>query len=815
MGKIKLPKSLTRLLFPKKKKSKHHVPLTVIDEGSDLKPEVLKPVKGEDGLEINGGNDNKEGAVSNVRDKAAGGKDAAARQQAYEDSVGLHLSALDSPKSAGDAPTAGSKGVRMSFVPMGSNMEEVCKISSVQFSFDEDDASFVSDAEDDKPKDGIKEVVPDLSDGESSPEESTPEEAVVESKLDAVESESNANEVSSLVESNSGQPTNDHPDAKKGLIANQKSSTNTDINSKPTEINIKTTNLSDTNEEDIPDLPEIDTSTTLNTTQSTQNEDPIPDLPVVSPLSSPTRCTNPAAERARKKAIARQKRILSKCEERLNALSGTAEATLELSKSVDRRSDGSIANRARSKPKDVKEKKSFSTVVFYERPNQATEEIDLFQKQLSVSPLASPTATSIDQDGFPINNSPSPTSLSLGPIPFFILLLDPKSRIFELIEINDASPSSSIGDILKSIGEKCTDERLSEMYYVGLCRPSDRVEFLDLGAAAFPNTASSQQILENDVLVAILEDSTGFQMTKISKPILKNAKFRDMIRRRRKGKKKASTHVEIIDAVETKEAPVDSLEAKKEKYDSLCKKLENLSKKLHQVDEEIMAGEVAIQTSSEQPSVLAPKLAVDTSASDTAEATGTEVAYRMSPKMVASELAQHIEDIFADHDVEILAVDADDDESDDESFVSARSHKSTRSARSIKRMEVAKQRRQLRANTNLFESNDDNALALQIEAMAVEAEEAFESRHGKKPIKQPEPAEDIYEIPDVEEYDMIEELNDDGVAAIPEEMNSSDILDTMKSLTRGSTVVDVSNCSAEQKEALSRNFLNTSTSMGK
>ena len=64
----------------------------------------------------------------------------------------------------------------------------------------------------------------------------------------------------------------------------------------------------------------------------------------------------------------------------------------------------------------------------------------------------------------------------------------------------------------------------------------------------------------------------------------------------------------------------------------------------------------------------------------------------MTPKMVAFELAHHIEDIFADHDVEILAVDADEDEgdSDDDTFVSARSRRSARSTRSVRSLMMAK-----------------------------------------------------------------------------------------------------------------------------
>ncbi|KAL7485449.1 hypothetical protein ACHAW6_011053 [Cyclotella cf. meneghiniana] len=581
------------------------------------------------------------------------------------------------------------------------------------------------------------------------------------------------------------------------------------------------------------------------------------------PTNMSDRLTSPSAERARLKALARQKRILSKCEERLNALTGTASATLEEAtrnsfplnrKTKEKQLKAEKEKRLNSTDNANKneEKKKFSTIVFYERPNQSenTPEMNLFTEKIE-RPLSPITASSeeappnderavIDQDGFPIGKAiPAPLARGNTPIPFFMLLLDPKSRIFELIEIDDAPLSSSVGDILRLIPAKCTDARLLQMRYVGLCRPSDRVEFIDLRSPAFQkienfltDVARQEQqqkcILENDLLVAMLDGSSGFQMCKISKPILKNDKFRDMIRRRRRGNGKETMSVKSVQIVNacqeegTHPSPLAAApttpQEKKEKYNALCKKLEFLSKKLHQVDEEIMAGGVTLVEGTAM--ATSQSVALD---AETAPTPTQEVAYRMSPKMVATELAQHIEDIFADHDVEILAIDADDDddeESDDGTFVSARSHKSTRSIKSVQsliatQIEIVaskqRSRGKRRNNTSLFESNEDNALALQIEAMAVQADEAFEQRHGKKLVQRDDSQEEIYEIPDMPED--IEDSYEEGIDVIPEEFESSDILNTMKSLTRGSTTVDVSNCTPCQKEAFSRNFLNTSTSM--
>lgn len=734
MGKIKLPKSLLRVLFPKSKKKK--------SSSADLYPIAEKSVSKSVVVD---GHSVEKGAISSIIVNSP------------DNDVALQPAASSSPT-----------------VAMSCSNESPVNIVSMQFSFDDiDDASYASDK-------GKK---------------------VVEIPQDSVESQSTANNVT-VEESTAGNKD------EKLMTAEPKDAAAVEKETESGNIN----NVSDI------------------TNESEDNPPSLPSSPARVQLVPLPNHSSPAAQRARQKALARQKRILSKCEERLNALSGTAEATLE-DASIKTGNDKKKLIREKQKAKlnldrveKPKEDKQFSTIVFYES-NQAEGEINLFDNEQPLSPLSATSDMNdspnnvIDQQGFPVGQVDAPPPCDT-PIPFFVLLLDPKSRIFELVEIDDADKSYTVKQVLECIPAKCTDERLLNMNYIGLCRPADRAEFTDLTALAFKPSiesclASNECIMENDVLVAILQDSTGFQMCKISKPILKNGKFRDMIRKRRKGKKpRGDKSVEIID--ETKVPAVikapPTAEEKKEKYDTLCKKLETLSKKLHQVDEEIMAGGVTLQ---DKPAAAqATELTVNT----VTEAPNQEVAYRMSPKMVATELAQHIENIFADHDVEILAVDADeDDESDDGTFVSARSHKSARSVRSLmaKQMELAtsKQstRRQRAKNASLFESNDDNALALQIEAMAVQAEEAFGSRHGRKSVEVAK--EDVYDVPDMP--DVIDaSYENEGMDVIPEEFESSDILDTMKSLTRGSAVMDVSNCTPSQKEAFSRNFLNTSTSMG-
>ena len=101
----------------------------------------------------------------------------------------------------------------------------------------------------------------------------------------------------------------------------------------------------------------------------------------------------------------------------------------------------------------------------------------------------------------------STPSSDCGPTSFFVLLLCPTSRIFELVEVNGdgsgegekPSPSdsalSTVGDVLRAASANCTDDRLSSMEFVGLVRPKDRAEFTSMDAMAF---ASSESPAEDD-----------------------------------------------------------------------------------------------------------------------------------------------------------------------------------------------------------------------------------------------------------------------------------------------------------------------------
>lgn len=548
--------------------------------------------------------------------------------------------------------------------------------------------------------------------------------------------------------------------------------------------------------------------------------------------------SSPSRDEARRRAIARQQRILSQASTRFQALSETAtidttefaycspphlqrrrwqqhigrqtrpQAVGDGNQKVTPSPQGqSIIGLPPRQPGQLPQtNKNYSSVVFYDSTptrDLATPSNSNNNSSISIGDsskhqegkFSSPTCVADFEASTPghgskgagsskqvasSSNSNCPSTSTYNNIHFFILLLCPNSRIFEVIELSDAPLDSNVGDVLKLIPQHVTDGRLLKKKYIGLCRPADRTEFIDLALPAFLSKKDSQGedctpfdfIHENDVLVAILKGSTCYQMSKISKPILKNPKFKEMIRRRRRQsaadkaarKKKRKSKKRHDDKLKspTKEIyvpddcsvvsgitcakPVRSRSRGGEDPTSLSKMLETLSKKLHEVEEEGGAYLPDCDTSSMGGSSKQRSVSTDL---DEAKRKGQNNGFKMSPKMIAMELAQTIEDIFANNNVELVAVDVDDNDEDDsridvdddddsDTFVSARSHRTRSTVATLKSTKMPRSivTSNYRTKTSprqfkFTETMEDNALAAQIEAMAAQADAAFEDR-GKK-----------------------------------------------------------------------------------
>jgi hypothetical protein len=134
-------------------------------------------------------------------------------------------------------------------------------------------------------------------------------------------------------------------------------------------------------------------------------------------------------------------------------------------------------------------------------------------------------------------------------IKVFLLLLQPKAKIFELIQIFFPPSVTTIGDILHLIPANATEKALGSQQYIGLVRPRRRSkEYTNLSVMASGNSAS-MGITHGEILIAIPESCEARYMIGISKQILANPRIRTLL-------DKSSSSLRVSTAVREKGMPM-------------------------------------------------------------------------------------------------------------------------------------------------------------------------------------------------------------------------------------------------------------------
>jgi len=115
----------------------------------------------------------------------------------------------------------------------------------------------------------------------------------------------------------------------------------------------------------------------------------------------------------------------------------------------------------------------------------------------------------------------------------FLLLLQPQSKIFELIQLIYEPQNTTVGDIIEMIPSNATEPALGSQDYLGLCRPKTQEELLDknmLASESRPGIPSAKISL-GEILVAIPEGFSGTDVSSLSKQILSNPKIVKLLKR--------------------------------------------------------------------------------------------------------------------------------------------------------------------------------------------------------------------------------------------------------------------------------------------
>jgi hypothetical protein len=102
-----------------------------------------------------------------------------------------------------------------------------------------------------------------------------------------------------------------------------------------------------------------------------------------------------------------------------------------------------------------------------------------------------------------------------------LLLMDPKTRRFELLQLEFDSLKALVSDVLNQIPVSVTEESLRKQKYTGICSKSAMVMTPEKLLATFCHG--------NDVLVAVPDGVTAQECTRLAKPILGDTKVMSMV----------------------------------------------------------------------------------------------------------------------------------------------------------------------------------------------------------------------------------------------------------------------------------------------
>ena len=122
----------------------------------------------------------------------------------------------------------------------------------------------------------------------------------------------------------------------------------------------------------------------------------------------------------------------------------------------------------------------------------------------------------------------------------FVLLIQPKNRIFELIRIHYDPSMTTLKQLVEMIPENCTDKELSTQPYLGFCRPNARsssnkaLTNLSLTASVMARDGSCARIACGEVLAAIPEGFTYKETQVLAKHIMKNPKMQKLLSKKKK-----------------------------------------------------------------------------------------------------------------------------------------------------------------------------------------------------------------------------------------------------------------------------------------
>ena len=116
----------------------------------------------------------------------------------------------------------------------------------------------------------------------------------------------------------------------------------------------------------------------------------------------------------------------------------------------------------------------------------------------------------------------STTSQPAKPIQIVLLLMDPNSRRFELLQLEFDANKALVYDVVSQVQTSATEETLRKLKYGGIC-DQDGLEMIE--SLKLSNFCDG-----NEIVMAIPEGMTGAATIKLARPILSDQRVVDMVR---------------------------------------------------------------------------------------------------------------------------------------------------------------------------------------------------------------------------------------------------------------------------------------------
>jgi len=119
-------------------------------------------------------------------------------------------------------------------------------------------------------------------------------------------------------------------------------------------------------------------------------------------------------------------------------------------------------------------------------------------------------------------NDDDESTLGMGALQVILLLMDPKTRRFELLQLEFDSQNAVVRDVLAQVPHSVTEEALRNQKYAGVCDRS--------GQELYYSTCLGDVCTGSDILIALPENINAKECARLAKPILSDSNVIEMLR---------------------------------------------------------------------------------------------------------------------------------------------------------------------------------------------------------------------------------------------------------------------------------------------